>query len=163
MSELCILINQWQAHREQICSISRIERPNGFITASTDRHVKIWSREGKLWGEIATYGENPVIFWQFPYDWTEDREKEKDRVVSMLKDIEPENNIDKNTIRFEDAEARKIRYTKKGQWDRIIPKRSLIKPIGGNEHRHKSSEVLHRERASNRQQQEDKALVFLKL
>ncbi len=99
------------------------------MTASLDRHVKIWSRCGEPWGDIVTYGENPVVSWSFPYDWTEEREQEKTKVLDVMKEIEPKGDYGNVKIEYaESREARKIRLTKRLHGDHLIPKRSLVKP-----------------------------------
>ena len=159
ISELCILVNEWKGHGDQISSISRIDRPEGFVTTSLDQHVKVWSKSGQKWGDLATYGENPVVYWKFPYDWSEEHEKQKEDVVDMIKEIEPDAEYDKGRIEYDNAEdLRKIRFTNKAQWDRIIPKRSLIKPLL-SKMQLKSADTT-REKITKRHE-EEKAVVFL--
>ena len=105
-----------------------MNNPECYITASLDRHVKIWSREGDLFGDIITYGENPVITWKFPYDWSEQQEKEKNEVISIMKKLEPNEKYDKMKIEYDNIKGnRKIRLTKKNEWDQIVPKRTFAK------------------------------------
>ena len=43
--------------------------PYGFITSSADKHIKIWSLNGQLWGDIYLSKENYDKNWCFPYNW----------------------------------------------------------------------------------------------
>ncbi len=47
-----LLINEWKAHTDNIVSLKTLESPPGFITTSLDRHVKLWSKDGDLWGDL---------------------------------------------------------------------------------------------------------------
>jgi hypothetical protein len=43
-----------------------------------DKHVKIWSMFGELWGDIYLLRENYEKHWCFPYKWKEQRNNEID-------------------------------------------------------------------------------------
>lgn len=47
-----LFVREWQAHADNILSLKIIKNPAGFITTSLDRHVKLWSRTGELWGDL---------------------------------------------------------------------------------------------------------------
>lgn len=32
--------------------MTKLQEPNGFITCSSDKHVKLWGIHGELWGDI---------------------------------------------------------------------------------------------------------------
>ncbi len=100
--EKCMIVKEWEAHKDQISCISKIEKPLGFITASLDKHVKVWSARGEEWGDIMIVGENPVRLWSFPYDWNEVREKDKADVIEVMKLIEPLVNPESQAILFDE-------------------------------------------------------------
>lgn len=119
----------------------RMERPEGFITTSLDRHVKVWSRSGELWGDIVTFGENPVACWQFPYDWSEEKEREKSQVVAMMEKIEPNSKYAEARIEYKDSRKIKIRLSSNNDWDKIVPKRTFAKRIYDNFIARKNKEI----------------------
>lgn len=125
--ESSLLIKEWNGHSNRVCEISRMDKPEGFITVSVDRHVKLWARDGALWGDIATHGEDPVVVWKFPYDWAEELGKAEAQVVSIMKSIEPDAVYSGVKFRStkEGKEEEEVNRTK----GRVIFRRSLIKPI----------------------------------
>eukprot|EP00826_Nyctotherus_ovalis_P031485 TRINITY_DN2516_c0_g2_i2.p5 TRINITY_DN2516_c0_g2~~TRINITY_DN2516_c0_g2_i2.p5 ORF type:complete len:144 (-),score=38.69 TRINITY_DN2516_c0_g2_i2:820-1251(-) len=116
-------MHEWKAHSDQVYAISRIAKPDGFVTTSLDKHVKLWSREGTLWGDLIICGPNPALFWNFAYDWSGERESEKEEVIEVLKVIEPGVEYDKNEIRYDVAECKEKGETKKEHWDELIVRR----------------------------------------
>lgn len=62
---------QWLAHKGQINSIAFLEKPDGIITCSSDRHVRLWSLDGIVWGDINLLRENCDKHWTYPFDWSE--------------------------------------------------------------------------------------------
>ena len=102
--------------------MSKLKKPLGFITGSIDKHVKIWSLLGELWGDLRIVGEDPVHYWNFPYDWKEYQEKDRLEVMNVMKEIE--GTVEEIELEEEDP----VRVRKKRKGSDIIPKRSLAKP-----------------------------------
>ena len=95
-----VLYNKWEAHNNQINKITKIKDPLSFVTCSLDKHVKVWSLEGELLGDInlVKLGNN---FWKFPFDWVKNKLSEIDDVFDSLEKIEKErlNEQQKNEIK----------------------------------------------------------------
>lgn len=123
LSELCILTHEWTAHGDQVCAVSKIAKPEGFVTSSLDKHVKLWSREGVLWGDLDVCGADPALLWNFAYDWSGEREREKEEVIEVLKAIEPGLKYDKSEIRYDITECKEKEEDKKEHWDELIVRR----------------------------------------
>ena len=109
--------------------MTKMQKPEGFITTSLDRHVKIWSREGELWGDIITFGEDPVLSWNFPYDCSEEQKHDKHQVIDMIQKIESSDKYKNIKIEYKDPKGIKIRLSKNNDWSKIIPKRAYAKEI----------------------------------
>jgi hypothetical protein len=62
-----IQVKCWRGHAKPITFMNNIDEPRGFITCSFDRHVRIWSREGTLWGDIYLAKERIHKNWSFPF------------------------------------------------------------------------------------------------
>ncbi len=103
---------------------------HGFASGSLDRHVKLWSMQGELWGDIVIVGEDAVKRWNFPYDWSQAKNEEKESVAEALRKLRPDESVDKNAIRFdEEAGGDKGVETKRRRPpDSVVPKRSLVNP-----------------------------------
>ena len=95
-----VLYNKWEAHSNQVNKITKIKDPQSFITCSLDKHVKVWSLEGELLGDInlVKLGNN---YWKFPFDWVKNKLCEIDDVFDSLEKIEKErlNETQKNDIK----------------------------------------------------------------
>jgi hypothetical protein len=92
---------QWFAHKGQINSINFLENPDGIITCSTDKHVKLWSLEGILWGDINLMNEALDKQWSYPLDWSEKKENEILRVKTLMNIIDyqrPEENVKEEIV-----------------------------------------------------------------
>ena len=125
IAERSIILKNWVGHAEQITCMSKIEKPLGFVSGSIDRHVKVWSLTGELWGDLKVVGEYPLVTWNFPYDWKESLEKDRLEVINVMKEIEGSN---KNLEELQLIEEEPIKVRKKEQEADILPKRSLISP-----------------------------------
>lgn len=86
-----LLVREWVAHRDNILSLKTIKNPEGFITTSLDRHVKLWSRSGELWGDLfisnSSQTQKPLV-WAFPMDWDEVEKKRVEKVNKVMEEIE---------------------------------------------------------------------------
>jgi len=95
-----VLFNKFEAHNNQVNKITKIKDPLSFISCSIDKHVKVWSLEGELLGDInlVKFGNN---FWKFPFDWVRNKLSEIDDVFESLEKIEKErlNEQQKNDIK----------------------------------------------------------------
>ncbi len=78
-----------------------MEKPNGIVTCSIDKHVRLWSLDGELWGDINLMKENCDKKWTYPFDWTDKKEKEIMKVKQIVNLIEPQNNKMKEKIIFD--------------------------------------------------------------
>lgn len=65
-----------------------IENPDGIITCSVDKHVKLWSLEGELWGDIYLMKEKYDKKWKYPFDWLQKKDEEIDRVKMLMSIVE---------------------------------------------------------------------------
>eukprot|EP01022_Parablepharisma_sp_SALTPOND_P033267 TRINITY_DN88388_c0_g1_i1.p1 TRINITY_DN88388_c0_g1~~TRINITY_DN88388_c0_g1_i1.p1 ORF type:complete len:1327 (-),score=132.42 TRINITY_DN88388_c0_g1_i1:797-4777(-) len=110
IAEKNLLLSDFRAHKDLVCSIKRIESPKGFVTASYDRHFKVWSRNGDLWGNINTAGDDPVVYWKFPLDWSEERKKDKAKIIELIKEIEPNDNVEEDQLNFETYDSNPEHY-----------------------------------------------------
>ena len=82
----CVQIREWKAHKLAMNSVREIEcHPFGFITTSQDKHVKVWSTWGVLWGDIYLPKENYDKNWLFPFDWSRVRRNEVDQARQVLR------------------------------------------------------------------------------
>ena len=52
-----------------------------------DKHVKVWSLHGKLWGDIYLIKESYEKNWSFPYNWHQVRSREVKQVRQVLSQI----------------------------------------------------------------------------
>jgi hypothetical protein len=67
--EKLVQLKQWAAHKQGIVSMKLLDEPLGLITCSIDKHVKIWSLKGELWGDIYLLKESYDKKWAFPFEW----------------------------------------------------------------------------------------------
>jgi WD40 repeat protein len=88
-SERYVKVMQWFAHQAQINSITFLDNPHGILTCSTDRHVKLWSLDGELWGDINLLKENTDKMWTYPFDWSEKKVNEIERVKKIMALVDP--------------------------------------------------------------------------
>lgn len=124
IAEVAVILNEWISHRDQVTCMAKIEKPLGFVTGSIDRHVKVWSILGELWGDLEVVGEDPLRLWQFPYNWQESFEKDRQEVISVMKAIdEVDGSLEFKFVAEEPARVRKME-----QDNDILPKRSLVNP-----------------------------------
>ena len=116
------MVNEWRAHNDQVNGIARIKKPQGFITSSLDKHVKVWSREGVLWGDLVICGVNPVVLWNFECDLM--GYKDTKEVIEVMKVIEPGVDYNKSEIKYEVVKYKdKTETYKKDHWDELIQKK----------------------------------------
>ena len=140
--------------------MARIDEPLGFITASVDKHVKVWSYKGEDWGDILIVGENPVRKWSFPYDWKKVREKDKTEVIDVMKQIEPAVNPESEGIQFEEILDDQVKVMKRRDHDLdIAPKRCTISPEVIEKQRRQTNKVYKEEKA--KVEDDDKIIVSL--
>ena len=128
LSEICLVTQEYIAHKDQICCIKKIERPQGFITSSSDKSFKVWSRNGDLWGHIAITGENPVLYWKFPLDTTKDKEVDKATVMELMQSVESPSQVENDVVEFDDGEEGTPRARRKKTFFYSKPKRCEAKP-----------------------------------
>ena len=121
-----IITNEWQGHRGRINCLAKIEKPLGFITGSIDKHVRVWSLYGDMWVDLTIIGKDPIIKWEFPYDWNEVKEKDKNEVIAVMKQIEPGSDPELLKIQFEDEEPVKVGEVEKNKEN---PKVTLKWPL----------------------------------
>ncbi len=143
LAERGVILREMQGHQEMICCMSRIDNPPGFVTASYDRHFKVWSLAGELWGNISTVGENPVALWKFPIDWSEERKHDKEQVLELIKEIEPATEVSGEQLEFEtydDAAEAAAKIRKRRAKEFTNPKRSLVRPDVGKRPRARKEE-----------------------
>eukprot|EP00347_Sterkiella_histriomuscorum_P016786 403351858 len=93
----CIQIKEYKGHKLNINSVKEIQcAPYGFMTTSMDKHVKIWSLFGKLWGDIYLIKENYDKNWCFPFNWKSIRNNEVEqakKVLSSIRDLQVKSNF----------------------------------------------------------------------
>lgn len=126
LSEESIVVNEWQGHDGQVTCAAKIEKPLGLITGSVDKHVRVWSLYGEMWVDLTIIGKNPIVKWDFPYDWNEVKEKDKNEVITVMKEIEPGSDSDLSKIQFDDEEPVKVQTTER---PKEVPKIVLRHPI----------------------------------
>jgi len=99
---------QWFAHQSHVNSISFLESPDGIATCSTDKHVKLWSLDGALWGDINLLKENWDKQWTYPFDWTEKREQDVSKVQKLMALIDPPRPAEasEEQVRFEQRQQK---------------------------------------------------------
>ena len=100
-----------------------IDDPLGFVTGSLDKHIKVWSIYGELWGDLNIVNDYPIIQWNFPYSWKNARENDKLEVINIMKELEPETEKDLKEIEFVEEEPLKVKKLDDQEAD-ILPDRS---------------------------------------
>ena len=120
------MISQWNAHKDRVVAITAVSSTECFITASADKHIKVWSLLGEEMGDILISGEDTSLRWNFPMNLTEVRKKEKEVLIKALKELEPSNRLEKDEIEYVDGcDSSNLKKKKKPE---VIPKRSLAEP-----------------------------------
>lgn len=72
------------------------------MTCSPDKHVKLWSMNGELWGDINLMKENYDKQWSYPFDWSEKKVKEIERVKALMEIVEhPEDKPEEEEVVFD--------------------------------------------------------------
>ena len=93
---------QWFAHFGQVSNIQFLSSPDGVITCSHDRHVKLWSLKGEMWGDINLLKENYDKQWVYPFDWSEKQEEELTNLKMLMHYVEGDNKKNmKEVVQFE--------------------------------------------------------------
>jgi hypothetical protein len=54
-------------------------------------HVKLWSLDGELWGDIYLLKEKYDKKWKYPFDWSEKKVSEIDKVKILMSIVEGSN------------------------------------------------------------------------
>jgi len=139
ISEKYLLFSDSIPHKDLICDIEKIDKPKGYISSSFDRHFMVWSIEGELWGDISTHSDNPIVYWRFPIDFTEERKRDKQKVVELIKQLEPNEDVKEEYLDFGTVDSAQDCYFKIGKptkAKKIVFKKhmtEIIKPA--SEHR----------------------------
>ena len=82
-----VLIKRWYAHQAGITSLVHVEEPSCLISCGIDKHVKIWTLEGDILGDI-NLGRLGNRLWNFPYDWMHAKLQELEEAFKVLKKVE---------------------------------------------------------------------------
>ncbi|OMJ82114.1 hypothetical protein SteCoe_17280 [Stentor coeruleus] len=93
-----ILVREWKAHDDNINCIKPLLEPQGILTCSIDKFLKIWSREGEIWGIINLSSPEVPKKWYFPFDWEAKRQQDIKKVIEVLSLIDEKVDIDPNTL-----------------------------------------------------------------
>lgn len=93
------LIKEWQGHNEAISSIVSMKDPQGLVSCSLDKTVKMWSRSGQLWGCIDLLSNFMPSSWNFPYNWEKKKQEDVAKVIKVMKKIDEEIDFDPNQLR----------------------------------------------------------------
>ena len=96
--EADILVRECKAHEDGINSIKPIIDPSGLLTCSLDKFLKIWSREGEIWGIINLCSPEIPKKWYFPFDWEAKKQADINKVIEVLSLIDEKVDIDPNSI-----------------------------------------------------------------
>lgn len=83
-----VLLNKWEAHGNMINKITKIKEPASYITSSLDKHVKVWSLEGVLLGDINLVKLGGNNIWRFPFDWVKNKLEDVEYVFETLEKIQ---------------------------------------------------------------------------
>lgn len=92
------LVREWKAHADSINCIRPIPEPEGLLTCSPDKFLKIWNREGEIWGVINLSSPETPKNWYFPYNWEAKRQADINKVIEVLSLIDEKVDIDPNSI-----------------------------------------------------------------
>eukprot|EP00826_Nyctotherus_ovalis_P001518 TRINITY_DN10244_c0_g4_i2.p1 TRINITY_DN10244_c0_g4~~TRINITY_DN10244_c0_g4_i2.p1 ORF type:complete len:419 (+),score=78.83 TRINITY_DN10244_c0_g4_i2:25-1257(+) len=122
--EKSVLLNQWKAHSGHITHVSMIERPEGMATAGMDRHVKLWSINGALWGNLTITGQHSVLVWNFPYDWNAVKANEKKSLVKVLAQLKLAK--EPAAINADEVLCKVKIEGEEDELGHLVPKRSLV-------------------------------------
>ena len=76
------------------------------MTSAADKHVKLWSLEGQLWGDINLLREGGDKQWTYPFDWTEKREQDVARVQKLMALVDPPQPGVEERARFEQRQQK---------------------------------------------------------
>jgi hypothetical protein len=88
-------IRYWKAHTAGIIQLKQLKSVKGLVSASSDHHVKLWSYEGVLWGDIdiLSVGSglknkrsalDTEVKWTFPFPWIEKAYGSLGEVIDLL-------------------------------------------------------------------------------
>lgn len=91
-----IFIKEWQGHNAAINCMKTISDPQGIITTSLDKILKLWSSDGEIWGIINLISAEIPKNWYFPYDWEAKRQSEVSKVIKVLSLIDGKIETDLN-------------------------------------------------------------------
>ena len=119
------LIKEWQGHNEAISSIVSTNDPQGLVSCSLDKTVKMWSRQGELWGCIDLLSNFMPSSWNFPYNWEKKKAEDVAKVIKVMKKIDEEIDFDPNQLRTEITRVQKsrtqrFRETKNSKQQKLI-------------------------------------------
>ena len=54
--------------------------------------MKLWSLDGQMWGDINLMKETYDKQWSYPFDWSEKKEQEIERVKTLMTVVEHPHN-----------------------------------------------------------------------
>lgn len=123
-----ILVREWKAHEDSINCLRAIHEPKSILSCSLDRYIKVWSREGEVWGIINLCSPEVPKKWFFPFDWEGKRQADIKKVVEVLSLIEEKVDINPNLIPAGPTKKKKKQRTVKKPTNSIIPKKPQIPP-----------------------------------
>lgn len=119
-----ILIKEWKAHSDTINCIRPIDEPSALLSSSIDKLIKLWSRDGELWGKINLTSPEIPKSWKFPYDWEAKRQSDIKKVMDVLSLIEDNTDINPTFL----SEQKKIQVKKKNKQKVEKTKEKKIEP-----------------------------------
>ncbi|TMW63890.1 hypothetical protein Poli38472_014800 [Pythium oligandrum] len=82
-------LQQWKAHGDIVYSIQMIHEPESLITASFDRHVKVWSLSGECLG-VLMQGDMELSRrpWKFAVDYDSRERKKELAAESVIEEVQ---------------------------------------------------------------------------
>ena len=154
LAEKCLILKEWEGHKDKVSCMSKIDKPLGFVTGSVDKYVKLWSYLGEEWGVINILADYSVIRWNFPYNWNEIREIEKNNVIEVMKEIEPEILLQNFKVQYIDDDPSNLK--KKNVKTEKIPKRSIAGHHSILKLKSKHSKILRIEKTNSEEEERPK-------
>lgn len=120
-----VLVREWRAHGDTVNCIRPVSESNALLSCSTDKFIKLWSRDGEIWGKINLNSPEIPKVWNFPYDWEAKRQSDIKKVMSVLSLIEDNVDINPNLLSFQKKvtiNKKKVQKVEKKHLKKIEPK-----------------------------------------
>ncbi|OMJ89930.1 hypothetical protein SteCoe_7819 [Stentor coeruleus] len=135
-----ILVREWKAHDDIVNCIRPILEPQGLLTCSPDKFLKVWNREGEIWGIINLSSPEVPKKWYFPFDWEAKRQQDINKVIEVLSLIDEKVDIDPSTLPAAPSQAQPSKKKRRPKMPKTRQKLTQPKPQSNNPVHHYEEE-----------------------